>query len=39
MNERRARDALTLGRLRPSPIGQYPETKHPSYFRDLALLL
>ncbi|MGH8585906.1 MAG: hypothetical protein ACREWE_06915 [Gammaproteobacteria bacterium] len=39
MNERRARDALMLGRLRPRPIGQSPETKHPSYFRDLGLLL
>ena len=39
MNERRARDALVLGRPRPSPIGLYPETKHASYFRDLGLPL
>lgn len=39
MNERRARDALVLGRPRPRPIGLYPETKHPSYFRDLGLPL
>ncbi|MGH8569878.1 MAG: glycerophosphodiester phosphodiesterase family protein, partial [Gammaproteobacteria bacterium] len=39
MNERRCRDAVVLGRPRPSPIGLYPETKHPSYFRDLGLPL
>jgi hypothetical protein len=39
MNERRARDALILGRPRPRPIGLYPETKHPSYFRDFGLPL
>lgn len=39
MNERRDRDALVLGRPRPRPIGLYPETKHPSYFRDLGLPL
>ena len=39
MNERRDRDALMLGRPRPRPIGLYPETKHPSYFRDLGLPL
>ena len=39
MNERRARDAHALGRPPPRPIGVYPETKHPSYFRGLSLPL
>jgi glycerophosphoryl diester phosphodiesterase len=39
MNERRARDAHALGRPPPRPIGVYPETKHPSYFRGLGLPL
>jgi glycerophosphoryl diester phosphodiesterase len=39
MNERRARDAHALGRPPPRPIGVYPETKHPSYFRGIGLPL
>ncbi len=33
----RAKDARVQGRLAPNPIGIYPETKHPSYFRGIDL--
>ena len=36
-NAARARDASAQGRPAPNPIGIYPETKHPSYFRGIGL--
>ena len=33
----RAKDARVQGRPAPNPIGIYPETKHPSYFRGIEL--
>ncbi len=33
----RAKDARVQGRPAPNPIGIYPETKHPSYFRGIDL--
>jgi glycerophosphoryl diester phosphodiesterase len=37
VNQARARDASAQGRLAPQPIGIYPETKHPGYFRGIGL--
>src|SRR5690606_34024684 len=37
INEQRAEAARELRRAPPKPIGVYPETKHPSYFRGLGL--
>ena len=36
-NLARARDDSAQGRPSPQPIGIYPETKHPSYFRGIGL--
>jgi glycerophosphoryl diester phosphodiesterase len=36
-NAARATDAAAQGRPAPQPIGIYPETKHPSYFRGIGL--
>ena len=39
VNATHAENASTQGRPAPNPIGIYPETKHPSYFRSIGLPL
>ena len=36
-DQSRARDAAAQGRATPQPIGIYPETQHPGYFRGIGL--
>ncbi len=39
VEQQRARLAKQLGRAAPTPVGIYPETKHPSYFRGRGLAM